>query len=181
MTMQPVKPAQKLKRRDFLKAGALAAVAAPMSHGRARFHRCAAAAWMTASMGSGVSDASSGFGLALMAPPAAACQAPWPRRRGAPMALASATLFGASTPLAKLLLGDGIDPRLLAGLLAVSPLLVYFTNTARPYAITVPATLVAAGLLKNTKEPVKVLGRGEISHALTITVHVLSRSRCVTW
>src|SRR5262249_25797443 len=33
------------------------------------------------------------------------------------MALASATLFGASTPLAKLLLGDGIDPWLLAGLL----------------------------------------------------------------
>ena len=38
----------------------------------------------------------------------------WP---GAPMALASAALFGASTPLAKLLLGDGVDPWLLAGLL----------------------------------------------------------------
>jgi len=38
----------------------------------------------------------------------------WP---GAPLALASAALFGASTPLAKLLLGDGVDPWLLAGLL----------------------------------------------------------------
>ena len=38
----------------------------------------------------------------------------WP---GAPMALVSAALFGASTPLAKLLLGDGVDPWLLAGLL----------------------------------------------------------------
>ena len=38
----------------------------------------------------------------------------WP---GAPMALASAALFGASTPLAKLLLAGGIDPGLLAGLL----------------------------------------------------------------
>jgi hypothetical protein len=38
---------------------------------------------------------------------------------------------------------DRATRALLAGLLAVSPLLVYFTNTARPYAITVPATLVA--------------------------------------
>lgn len=38
----------------------------------------------------------------------------WP---GAPMALASAALFGASTPFAKLLLGEGVDPWLLAGLL----------------------------------------------------------------
>ena len=38
----------------------------------------------------------------------------WP---GAPMALASAALFGASTPLAKLLLGAGVHPWLLAGLL----------------------------------------------------------------
>ncbi len=36
---------------------------------------------------------------------------------GALLALASAALFGASTPLAKLLLGDGVDPWLLAGLL----------------------------------------------------------------
>jgi drug/metabolite transporter (DMT)-like permease len=38
----------------------------------------------------------------------------WP---GAPTALASAALFGASTPLAKLLLGGGVSPWLLAGLL----------------------------------------------------------------
>ena len=38
----------------------------------------------------------------------------WP---GAPLALASAALFGASTPLAKLLLGQGVDPWLLAGVL----------------------------------------------------------------
>ena len=38
----------------------------------------------------------------------------WP---GAPLALASAVLFGASTPFAKLLLGEGISPWLLAGLL----------------------------------------------------------------
>jgi drug/metabolite transporter (DMT)-like permease len=36
---------------------------------------------------------------------------------GALMALASAALFGVSTPLAKLLLGAGVDPWLLAGLL----------------------------------------------------------------
>src|SRR5438552_12569341 len=38
----------------------------------------------------------------------------WP---GAPLALTSAALFGASTPFAKLLLGEGISPWLLAGLL----------------------------------------------------------------
>lgn len=38
----------------------------------------------------------------------------WP---GAPLAITSAALFGASTPFAKLLLGDGISPWLLAGLL----------------------------------------------------------------
>ena len=38
----------------------------------------------------------------------------WP---GVPLAIASAALFGASTPFAKLLLGDGISPWLLAGLL----------------------------------------------------------------
>lgn len=38
----------------------------------------------------------------------------WP---GAPLALASAALFGASTPLAKALLGEGLSPWLLAGLL----------------------------------------------------------------
>ncbi|HEX4301696.1 MAG TPA: EamA family transporter [Rhizomicrobium sp.] len=38
----------------------------------------------------------------------------WP---GAPLAIASAVLFGASTPFAKLLLGGGASPWLLAGLL----------------------------------------------------------------
>ncbi len=38
----------------------------------------------------------------------------WP---GAPLALTSAALFGASTPFAKLLLGEGISPWMLAGLL----------------------------------------------------------------
>jgi drug/metabolite transporter (DMT)-like permease len=38
----------------------------------------------------------------------------WP---GAPLAIASAMLFGASTPFAKLLLGEGANPWLLAGLL----------------------------------------------------------------
>ncbi|MDE2184195.1 MAG: DMT family transporter [Alphaproteobacteria bacterium] len=38
----------------------------------------------------------------------------WP---GVPLALCSAALFGASTPFAKLLLGQGADPWLLAGLL----------------------------------------------------------------
>jgi hypothetical protein len=37
----------------------------------------------------------------------------WP---GVPIALASAILFGASTPFSKLLLGE-VDPQLLAGLL----------------------------------------------------------------
>jgi len=40
----------------------------------------------------------------------------WP---GAPLALASAALFGASTPLAKALLGGGVNPWLLAGLLYI--------------------------------------------------------------
>ena len=40
----------------------------------------------------------------------------FPHRRGILLALASAALFGASTPLAKLLLGS-MDPWLLAGLL----------------------------------------------------------------
>jgi drug/metabolite transporter (DMT)-like permease len=40
----------------------------------------------------------------------------WPASPGAALAIASAALFGASTPLAKLLLGN-VDPWLLAGLL----------------------------------------------------------------
>ena len=38
----------------------------------------------------------------------------WP---GAPLGIASAALFGASTPLAKALLGEGVNPWLLASLL----------------------------------------------------------------
>src|SRR5882672_687951 len=38
----------------------------------------------------------------------------WP---GVPLAIGSAALFGASTPFAKLLIGGGVDPWLLAGLL----------------------------------------------------------------
>src|SRR5688500_4768471 len=40
-----------------------------------------------------------------------------PGRDGAAYAVASAILFGASTPAAKWLLGSGVDPWLLAGLL----------------------------------------------------------------
>src|SRR5215212_2530130 len=41
-------------------------------------------------------------------------------RRGIVYALGSAVLFGASTPMAKLLLGSGVSPWLLAGLLYLS-------------------------------------------------------------
>ena len=39
-----------------------------------------------------------------------------------------------------------------------------------------PATLVSAGLLKNTRETVKVLGNGDITHALNVSVHAVSAS-----
>jgi large subunit ribosomal protein L15 len=39
-----------------------------------------------------------------------------------------------------------------------------------------PATLVAAGLLKHTREPVKVLGRGELTVALVVSAHAFSAS-----
>jgi large subunit ribosomal protein L15 len=39
-----------------------------------------------------------------------------------------------------------------------------------------PATLVAAGLLKHLREPVKVLGRGELTVALVVTAHKFSAS-----
>jgi drug/metabolite transporter (DMT)-like permease len=41
----------------------------------------------------------------------------YPLKHGPILAIASAALFGASTPLAKLLIGGGVDPWLLAGLL----------------------------------------------------------------
>jgi len=60
----------------------------------------------------------------------------WP---GAPLALGSAALFGASTPLAKLLLGGGVDPWLLAGLLYLgSGIGLSLTLAARP-ALRLPA------------------------------------------
>jgi len=57
--------------------------------------------------------------------------------------------------------------------------IVNVTDLAERFAAgaeVTPATLVAAGLLKNTNEPVKVLGRGELSHALTVSVHAVSAS-----
>jgi large subunit ribosomal protein L15 len=39
-----------------------------------------------------------------------------------------------------------------------------------------PATMVVAGLLKNTKQPVKVLGEGELRRALHVTAHAFSRT-----
>lgn len=39
-----------------------------------------------------------------------------------------------------------------------------------------PETLVAAGLIKNTKQPVKILGDGDISRPLRITAHKFSAS-----
>jgi drug/metabolite transporter (DMT)-like permease len=55
-------------------------------------------------------------------------------RRAAMLAIGSALLFGASTPLAKLLLGDGFSPLILAGLLylgsGVGLALVYLSRNA---------------------------------------------------
>jgi len=39
-----------------------------------------------------------------------------------------------------------------------------------------PETLVLAGLLKNTRESVKLLGRGETEHAVTVRLHKVSES-----
>jgi large subunit ribosomal protein L15 len=39
-----------------------------------------------------------------------------------------------------------------------------------------PETLVAARLLKHTRESVKLLGRGEVGHALTVRLHKVSAS-----
>jgi large subunit ribosomal protein L15 len=39
-----------------------------------------------------------------------------------------------------------------------------------------PAALVAVGLLKHTREPIKVLGRGDIGVALTVSAHAFSAS-----
>jgi len=39
-----------------------------------------------------------------------------------------------------------------------------------------PESLVAKGIVKNTRTPIKVLGGGELSVALTVRVHMYSRS-----
>jgi drug/metabolite transporter (DMT)-like permease len=55
----------------------------------------------------------------------------WP---GAPLGILSAVLFGASTPLAKLLLGGGVNPWLLAGVLYLgSGLGLSVVHTARRF------------------------------------------------
>jgi large subunit ribosomal protein L15 len=37
-----------------------------------------------------------------------------------------------------------------------------------------PEKLVEAGIIKSVKDPVKILGRGELKHALTIAAHKFS-------
>jgi len=39
-----------------------------------------------------------------------------------------------------------------------------------------PEALVAKGIVKNTRTPIKVLGGGELAVALTVRVHMYSRS-----
>ena len=43
-------------------------------------------------------------------------------------------------------------------------------------AVVSPQTLVEKGLLKHVKDLVVVLGQGEISHALTVQTHRISKS-----
>ncbi len=74
----------------------------------------------------------------------------WP---GAPLAIASAALFGASTPFAKILLGGGANPWLLAGLLYLGSglglgavALIWRRKGAHAEAALVRADLVWLGL-----------------------------------
>ncbi len=39
-----------------------------------------------------------------------------------------------------------------------------------------PGKLVEAGIIKSVKDPVKILGRGELKHALTVAAHKFSAS-----
>lgn len=39
-----------------------------------------------------------------------------------------------------------------------------------------PEKLVEAGIIKSVKDPVKILGRGELKHALTVAAHKFSAS-----
>jgi large subunit ribosomal protein L15 len=43
-------------------------------------------------------------------------------------------------------------------------------------AVVDPASLVAAGLIKNTRSRVKILGDGDVAHALTVRAHAVSES-----
>jgi len=43
-------------------------------------------------------------------------------------------------------------------------------------AVVDPASLVAAGLIKNTRSRVKILGDGDVAHALTVRAHAVSQS-----
>ena len=57
--------------------------------------------------------------------------------------------------------------------------IVNLTDLAARFAAgseVTPPALVAAGLIKTTREPVKVLGRGELPHALTVSAHAFSAS-----
>ena len=43
-------------------------------------------------------------------------------------------------------------------------------------AVVDPASLVAAGLIKNTRSRLKILGDGDVAHALTVRAHAVSES-----
>ena len=47
-------------------------------------------------------------------------------------------------------------------------------NTFEPGSEVTPESLVAAGLVKTLKLPIKILAEGEINHALTVTAHKFS-------
>jgi drug/metabolite transporter (DMT)-like permease len=92
------------------------------------------------------------------------------------MAIASAALFGTSTPLAKLLLGDGVDPWLLAGLLYLgSGLGLGLIHLARgalrlklparldPFLVFMIATVAPAGSARSRSRP----SRNEMTFGVT--------------
>ena len=49
-------------------------------------------------------------------------------------------------------------------------------NSFRPAAEVTPEMLVAAGLIKSARQPVKILGDGELDRALTVKAHKFSAS-----
>src|SRR6266851_585160 len=84
---------------------------------------------------------------------------------GAPLALAAAALFGASTPLAKLLLGE-VAPWLLAGLLSLAiAWLVFHENVDRRIALGAAAILGGATLLSWQPDLGAGVGRGALAIA----------------